>query len=127
VARLPPSVTALVPVPLHPRRLAARQFNQASLLVRMARGPNAPTVREWLDRVRDTPSQSTLDARSRRRNVRGAFAVPRSARAEVRGAHLVLVDDVLTTGATATACARALLAGGAARVDLLVLARAVPD
>ncbi len=120
VAALPPTVDALVPVPLHPRRLRAREFNQASLLARAARG-RLP-VEEALDRVRDTPPQSHLDAAARARNVRGAFA----ARRRLDGAHVCLVDDLLTTGATAGACARALRAAGAARVDVLTLARALP-
>jgi len=120
VAALPPTVDALVPVPLHPRRLRAREFNQASLLARAARG-RLP-VGEWLDRTRDTPPQAALDAAARRKNVRGAFA----ARRRLDGAHLVLVDDVMTTGATASACARALAAAGATRVDVLTLARALP-
>jgi ComF family protein len=126
LARLDPGVEALVPVPLHPRRLRERGFNQASLLARAARrtARAGPPVEELLDRVRDTAPQASLDdAAARRRNVRGAFAVRR---AEARGRHLALVDDVLTTGATAAECARALRAAGAARVDVLTLARALP-
>ncbi len=126
VLTLPPTVDALVPVPLHPRRLAARQFNQASLLAREARalGGVGPPVRELLDRVRDTPAQARLEAAARRANVRGAFAVTRGQRCA--DLHLVVVDDVMTTGSTAGACARALLDGGASRVDVLTLARALP-
>lgn len=123
VAALPAAVDALVPVPLHRRRLAARQYNQASLLARAARAARHAPVRELLDRVRDTPSQSKLDAAARRANVRGAFAVAPGQ--SVARLHLVLVDDVMTTGATAAACAGALLDAGAARVDVLTLSRAV--
>ncbi|HZU82270.1 MAG TPA: ComF family protein [Polyangiaceae bacterium] len=118
---------AFVPVPLHARRLRWRGFNQASVLIRSARSrapPPLPAVEELLDRTRDTPPQSTLDAAARRANVRDAFAVPRPER--VRGRYLCLVDDVLTTGATAAACARALRRAGARRVDVLTLARALP-
>jgi ComF family protein len=127
LARLGPGAEALVPVPLHPRRLRARGFNQASLLARAARriARAGPPVEELLDRLRDTAPQASLaDPAARRKNVRGAFAA--RPRARVRGRHLVLVDDVLTTGATANACARALAAAGAARVDVLTLARTLP-
>ena len=125
VATLPRSVDALVPVPLHPRRLRERQFNQASLLARAARtlAGGRPPVAELLDRVRDTPSQAKLNAKARRMNVRGAFAIARGQ--SVARMHLVVVDDVMTTGATAAACVRALVDGGAARVDVLTLARVV--
>ncbi len=117
---------AFIPVPLHPARLRDREFNHASLLARGARRRGQPPVVEALDRVRDTPPQGTLDAARRRANVRGAFAVGKSHRAAVRGATVCLVDDVLTTGATAAACAEALLRAGAARVDVITLARTPP-
>ncbi len=122
VSTLPDAVAGLIPVPLHPRRLRARQFNQASLLARGLR--HAPPVRELLDRFRDTASQAPLDPRARRANVRGAFAA--RDRLAIEGRHWVIVDDVLTTGATAADCTRALLSAGAARVDVLTLARALP-
>ncbi len=121
LAELPAAVDVLVPVPLHPRRLRQRQFNQASLLARAAQR-NGPPVRELLDRVRDTPPQTRLGATERRANVRNAFAMAR--RANVKDLHLVLVDDVMTTGATAEACARVCFRAGAARVDVLTLTRA---
>lgn len=122
----PDECDALVPVPLHPNRLRARQFNQASLLARAAasQAGRAPPVIEALDRVRDTPPQATLDVGSRRANLRRAFALHPGA--DVKGARVCLVDDVLTTGATAAACTLALLKAGAARVDVLVLARTLP-
>jgi ComF family protein len=117
---------ALVPVPLHPARLRAREFNQASLLCRAARrrARSPVPVEELLDRVRDTPPQLGQSAKERRANLRQAFAV--APRARVAGRHLVVVDDVITTGATAAACTAALLAAGAARVDVLALARTLP-
>jgi len=115
-------VDAIVPVPLHPARLAERGFNQAELLA-------APCAQRWarplltraLVRTRATRPQTDLDAAGRRQNVAGAFAVARPA--EVAGRRLLLVDDVLTTGATAWAAARALRHSGAAAVGVLVLAR----
>ncbi|HEV8676443.1 MAG TPA: ComF family protein [Methylomirabilota bacterium] len=113
---------AIVPVPLHPARLAERGFNQAELLA-------APCARRWqrplltraLLRTRPTRPQTELDAASRRRNVAGAFTVGEPA--AVAGRRLLVVDDVLTTGATAGAAARALRRAGARAVGVLVLAR----
>jgi ComF family protein len=120
----------IVPVPLHPRRLREREFNQAAVL---ARGLGAALAAERLRRlelapralarVRDTPSQTGLGREERLRNVRGAFATPDPAR--VRGRGVLLVDDVLTTGATADACALALYDAGATEVAVLTLGRAV--
>jgi ComF family protein len=112
----------VVPVPLHRSRAAERGFNQAELLA-------APCARAWrlplhtgvLVRVRPTRAQTDLDAAARRANVAGAFAVARPR--GVAGRRLLLVDDVLTTGATAGAAARALREAGAAVVGVLVLAR----
>ena len=112
----------LVPVPLHPRRLRERGFNQAALLAaELGRRTGCPGGEGALVRRRDTSSQAGLSAAARRRNVRDAFAVRR--RGLVAGRVVTLVDDVLTTGATAHACAQALKAGGAAEVRLLSAAR----
>jgi ComF family protein len=113
----------LVPVPLHVRRLRARGFNQALLLARaLARRRGLHIAARALVRLRDTQTQPGLSAAERRRNLRGAFGV-REPEA-VAGRHVVLVDDVLTTGATADACAFSLRAAGAARVDVFTAGRA---
>jgi ComF family protein len=114
----------LVPVPLHPRRLRDRGFNQASLIAReIGRRMGRPLVEGALVRRRETMPQTGLSAAARRRNVEDAFAVRR--RGLVAGHVVTLVDDVLTTGATARACARALRAAGAREVRILALARVV--
>lgn len=121
-AELLPADSVLVPVPLHPRRERERGFNQAERLA--AALSDARCLRHEpraLVRRLDTPSQTGLSARERRENVAGAFAVRR--RAAVAGRSVVLVDDVLTTGATARACARALRDAGAADVRIVVAAR----
>jgi ComF family protein len=113
-------VAALVPVPLGRPRERERGFNQAVLLAeRLARGLGVDVRPRWLVRTRDTQPQSDLGAAERRANVRGAF----EARADVAGRHVVVVDDVLTTGATVAECARALRAAGAARVGVVAVAR----
>jgi competence protein ComFC len=112
---------ALHAVPLHPKRQRERGFNQASLLARAISQDRLPEV-TWLERVRDTKTQTALSAKDRRRNVRGAFAVAPGA--TVRNAVVVLVDDVATTGATLRECARTLLLAGAREVRSLVVARA---
>jgi ComF family protein len=117
---------AIVPVPLHWRRQWARRFNQSALLAEViAKASGRPVVYGALKRVKATPHQVGLDKSGRAQNVQGAFRVPPSGKAEVAGRRLLLVDDVLTSGATVDACARALLRGGAAAVDVLVFARVV--
>jgi ComF family protein len=111
--------TVVVPVPLHRTRQRARGFNQAAEIARHLPLPLAHALK----RVRATPSQTDLPAAKRHANVRGAFALKR--RAEIRGAIVVLVDDVSTTGATLEACARVLTEGGAREVRALTVARVV--
>ena len=116
----------LVPVPLHRRRLAARRFNQSVLLARaVSRRCGVPMVPDALVRDKATASQVGLSRTQRQLNLQGAFAVPAECRGAVDGRSVVLVDDVLTSGATANAASRALLRGGARRVDVLVFARVV--
>lgn len=116
-----PEVDAVVPVPLHPRRLAERGYNQAALLsTPIARALGVPLAARALARVDDTPQQVTLDRAARLVNLERAFAA--RARQRLEGARVLLVDDVRTTGATLDACARALTRGGALDVTSLVLA-----
>ena len=120
-------IDVIVPVPLHALRLWARRYNQSAemsrALGRMTAKPVAPLA---LVRVRATPSQGEMpSAKARRRNMRGAFRVPSGRRAAIEGKAVLLVDDVLTTGATVEACARALKRAGAAKVHVLALARVV--
>jgi len=111
----------VAPVPLHPRKLRQRGFNQSLELCRpLAPRLNATLAPKALSRLRDTSSQSGLDRTERRRNMRGSIAADPSV---VRSRNVLLVDDVYTTGITAKVCARALQMAGAKRVDLLVLAR----
>ena len=117
---------ALVPVPLHWRRQWARRFNQSALLAEIvAKASAVPVTYGALKRVKATPQQVGLSQSARAQNVQGAFRVPPDGKAEVAGRRLILVDDVLTSGATMDACARALLRAGAAQVDALVFARVV--
>jgi ComF family protein len=117
---------ALVPVPLHWRRLWARRFNQLALLAEIiAKTAGRPVAHAALKRVKATPQQVGLPKAERAVNVQGAFRVSADGKAEVAGRKLLLVDDVLTSGATVDACARALLRAGAANVDVLVFARVV--
>lgn len=117
-----PRPSALLPVPLARRRLRRRGFNQAQMLAEwISPSLQIPVRNDLLQRPQDTPAQQQLDAAARRRNLRQAFAAPDGH--AVRDQHLAIVDDVLTTGATAEALARLLKRAGARRVDIYCLAR----
>ncbi|WP_332052178.1 ComF family protein [Reyranella sp.] len=125
-AELLAAADLVAPVPLHWRRLFSRRYNQALLLARnLAQGTSARLAPDLLLRPRWTGSQAGLAATERRRNVREAFVIHPRWKAGVKGKTVLLVDDVLTTGATVEACARALQRAGAQYVDVLTLARVV--
>jgi ComF family protein len=118
----------LVPVPLHWTRLWARRFNQAALLAYgIGRLAGVPVLPDALVRLRRTGKMGLLGRTARARNVAGVFAVRPGAAGRLAARRIVLVDDVLTTGATVGGCVRALKAAGVASVDVLALARAVRD
>ena len=111
-------------MPLHPFRLISRRFNQAAEIARpLARMSGLAYLPDALVREKRTDSQGGKSMRARRLNVRAAFSVTEAGRKAVKGRRILLIDDVLTTGATAEACARALMAAGARGVDLAVVAR----
>ena len=116
----------VVPVPLHPSRERGRGFNHAALLAApVAEALGVPLDAALLERVIDTAPQQTLTEPQRWGNVRGAFRIRVSATGVVRGRVVLLVDDVMTSGATSAECARTLLAAGATEVRVATVARAV--
>ena len=116
----------LVPVPLHYRRLLARRYNQADLIARsLARETGIPCLSEALRRTRSTPSQGHLKADERAKNVRRAFALNARFAERIKGARVVLIDDVYTTGSTVKECTKVLLKAGVSDVSVLTLARVV--
>jgi len=116
----------IAPVPLHRRRLWQRRYNQSALLaLALGKAAGLPVAADLLVRHRATPSQAGRSRTARRRNVQGAFSVRPSRRGAVPGRRILLVDDVLTTGATVHECARVLRRAGAAAVDVITLARVV--
>lgn len=118
----------IVPIPLHRWRLWSRRFNQAMALAAVLSAKSAvPCDPFLLARVKRTRRQVGLTKAQRRENLQGAFRVPEEAKARIQDKRILLVDDVLTTGATANAASRALLRGGAASVDILAFARVVQE
>lgn len=116
----------VVPVPLHWRRMWARRFNQSATLAKLLAAPHAvPVSHTALKRVKATPQQVGLSKTERAVNVQGAFRVDAAGKAEIARRHVLLVDDVLTSGATVDTCSRTLLRAGARQVDVLVFARVV--
>ncbi|MEO0412703.1 MAG: ComF family protein [Pseudomonadota bacterium] len=114
----------IVPIPLHRRRLMRRRFNQSALLARViSKQIEAQLDLFTLVRVRATPMQQGLNSNQRRENVRAAFGLRRGREGFVKGRNIILVDDVLTTGATAEACCKPLRKAGAARICVLTAAR----
>ena len=115
---------AVAPIPLHRSRLFARRYNQAAEIARpLSRLVGVRYLPDALTRTRATEIQGGKSGRGRRQNVRAAFVVADRLRGRVEGRRVLLVDDVLTTGATAEACAKALLSAGARAVDVAVVAR----
>ena len=120
----PEEDTLLIPVPLHRSRLWRRGFNQSAIVAReLSRRLNVPMSVDALKRVKSTPPLKGLNMLQRRRTVSGAFRV--NPKVNIHGKAVILVDDVLTTGSTAEACARALHRAGVARVELVSWARVV--
>jgi ComF family protein len=115
---------ALVPVPLHRRRLFHRRYNQAALLAQeIGRLSGKPVLFDALQRVRATPAQGHLTRAERRKNVKGAFRLDPAQKAAIEGKTILLIDDVMTTGATINECARVLIDAGAKNAFALSLAR----
>lgn len=113
----------VLPVPLTRARLLSRRFNQSAILAQeVARRAGRRYEAQLLQRTRATPPQVGLSRQQRRENVAGAFAVAPSRREAIAGAKIVIIDDVITTGATVGSCARVLRRAGAARIDVLALA-----
>jgi len=114
----------LLPVPLHRWRIWSRGFNQAALIAgHMAKRSGVPMRTDLIRRTVNTPPLHSLGPGARRKAVRGAFALSPGARETIRGKTIILIDDIWTTGSTASACARLLKAGGAARVEILCWSR----
>ncbi len=117
---------AIAPAPLHRLRLAARRFNQSAMLANgAAASAGVPVIPDLLVRTKPTPTQAGRNRSARADNVRGSFALRPGRAQRIAGRRVILVDDVLTSGATVAACAKVLLRGGAAAVDVLTLARVV--
>lgn len=118
----------IVPVPLHSTRRIHRRYNQSVLLARsLSKMTNVSFDPDILYRQKATPSQGGKTAAGRRRNVLGAFNIREASKDRLCGKHIIVIDDVMTTGATVEACASILLRSGAKRVDVLCLARVIKE
>ncbi|MGB0934982.1 MAG: double zinc ribbon domain-containing protein [Alphaproteobacteria bacterium] len=117
------SADLVVSVPLHWRRLFMRQYNQAAVLANLLNHPNTNHI--WLKRAQSTPPQGRRNRQARVENVRSAFDISDDHKHQFTGKAVLLVDDVMTTGATINACTKVLLKAGASRVNVLTLARVV--
>lgn len=116
----------LMPIPLHRWRLLRRRFNQSALITKyLSVSTEIPFILNGLERVRATPTQGHLQVKERAKNVKNAFHVPDKVIPLIRYKRIVLIDDVLTTGATVKECTKVLLKNGAGTVDVLTLARVV--
>ncbi len=123
-----PQADYIVAVPLHATRRIYRRYNQSVLLARaVAKITNVRFDPNILHRQRATPSQGGKSAAGRRRNVSGAFTIREASKARLNGKHIIVIDDVMTTGATVEACVSILLRSGAKRVDVLCLARVIKE
>lgn len=121
-----PTADLIVPVPLHWTRLWSRRFNQSALIAKaIGRLSDVPVLVDAITRTRRTPSQGGLGRKDRLRNVRNAFAVRQPALDRIQGKHIIVIDDVLTTGATVSQVADCLRKRGAAQIDVLTVARVV--
>jgi ComF family protein len=117
----------IIPVPLHRWRLLTRRFNQSAIIAgEVAKISGLPLDQRILERVKPTPQQVRMTRDQRRLNMSGAFKVAAGRGGEIEDKRVVLIDDVITTGATVNACARALKRAGAARVDVLALGLVIP-
>ncbi len=116
----------IIPVPLHRWRLLRRRYNQAALMAQgLSKKTKIPYIPDMLIRTRSTPVQGHLNASERKKNVASAFSVHPKYAGNVRGKKILMIDDVYTTGSTVNECAKVLKRSGAARVDVLTLARVV--
>lgn len=116
----------LIPVPLHPLRHMKRRYNQAGLLAyELSDRTGTPTLVEGLKRIRNTASQGHMSRADRQANIKGAFDITKQAAQKIAGKHVVLIDDVLTSGATANECTKILLEKGASTVHIVTIARVI--
>ena len=125
-AELVSSADLIMAVPLHARRLRSRGYNQSLwLAAAIGRQAKIPLAHHIIKRKKNTPSQAGKSANGRRKNVEGAFHIPKRHRSKLEGKRVLLIDDVYTTGATVEACSRVLKRHGAANVDIVTLSRVV--